>query len=511
MSSRAKNAFWGIVSDIGGLVAFTIISFIAAPIILKLTSQTLYGFWITIISILGYLSLTDLGLGMSLVRIIVELALKENIKSLNSIINTAFFAFCGIGVLFFIIGISISTYLPSWFEIPQEESLLVLSTYRVAIISGALALPLSVFNSIIVGFQKMAVLNISTNIISIIGIGLSIILLYSGIGIIALPLASLFTIFVGGIVNFFYAKKYFPGLKLNISAFNRADLKKLLSFGGYFQLGRVSNTVALSSDNIIISGALGSGNVTSYAFTSKLPIMFSVVLASKLPNAIFPAMTDMFANNEIDKLKQIYNRLIFFAVRFAFFGGALVFILNPKFIKLWVGLENYGGDLLNFIFVLWAIFDSIYRITTAIVFASGDLKNYTVAASIEAILNITISLILVGPFGLVGVALGTLISKLLTTGFYTPYWVCRKLGLPLNHLIKKSIIHPIIRSIPSIGITLMFAHFLPLSIGWFWLILVGITLAFTNFIMFEGLTLSKLSKESWKVRLRKLVLMQEEY
>jgi len=511
LSSRTENALWGFVSDVGGLVAFTIISFIASPIILKLTSQTLYGFWITIISILGYLALTDLGLGMSLVRLVVNHNLKGNSKALNDIINTTFFTFCGIGMLFLIIGISISTYLPSWFEIPQEELLLVLSTYRVAIISGALALPLSVFSSIIVGFQKMSVLNISTNIISIVGVILSIILLYLGIGLVALPLASLFTIIVGGIVNFFYSRKYFPGLKLDISAFNRADLKELFSIGGYFQLGRVSNTVALSSDNIIISGALGSGYVTPYAFTSKLPIMFSVTLASKLPNAIFPAMTDLFANNEIDKLKQIYKRLTFFAVRFAFFVGAFVYILNPQFIKLWVGQENYGGDLLNFIFVLFVIFDVIYRTTTAIVFASGDLKNYSIAASLEAILNITLSLILVGPFGLVGIVLGTLISKLLTTGFYTPYWVCRKLGLRLNHLVKKSIIPPIILSVPSICITLTFAHFLPLNIGWFWLILVGIILAITNFIMFEGISLTKSSKESWKVRLRKLVFMQEEY
>jgi len=511
MRSRTQKALLGFASDVGGLIALTIISFIAAPIILELTSQTLYGFWVTTISILGYLALTDLGLGMSLTRFIAAIASKGNSKELNGIINTAFFTFCLVGLLFFIIGISISSYIPSWFKIPKEESMFVLSAYRIAIISGALALPLSVFSAIVVGFQQMALINISSNIISIVSVGLSIILLYLGIGLVALPIASLFIVVVGSLVSFVYAKKYFPELKLSITEFNKKDLKKLVSFGGYFQLGRVANTVALSSDNIVIASTLGVGNVTPYAFTSKLPIMFSVALASKLPNAIFPAMTEMFANNEIEKLRQIYKRLTFFAVRMAFFGGALIFIVNPMFVKLWVGYENYGGNFLNFVFVLWAIFDTIYRGTTAIVYASGDLKSWTIASSIEAVLNIIISLILVGPLGLSGVALGTLISKLLTTGFYMPYWVCCKLDMSVNNLVKKSIISPIIRSLPSIGITLLLANYLSLNNGWLWIVIVGSTLAITNLFMFEGLALTGLPKESWKMRVRKLILMQEEY
>jgi O-antigen/teichoic acid export membrane protein len=511
MSSRAQKALLGFVSDLGGMIALTIITFIAAPIILELTSQTLYGFWVTTISILGYLALTDLGLGMSLTRFVASMAFKGDSKNLNGIINTAFFTFCGIGLVFFLIGYSILPYIPSWFKIPKEESELVLSAYRVAIISGALALPLSVFSGIVVGFQQMGVINISKNIISIVGVGLSIILLYSEIGLVSLPLATLFTVITSSIVSFIYAKKYFPELKLSLLEINKNDLKKLVSFGGYFQLGRVANTVALSSDSIVIASTLGAGSVTPYSFTSKLPIIFSVTLASKLPNAIFPAMTEMFANNEMDKLREIYKRLTFFSVRLALFGGALIFIINPTFVKLWVGQENYGGYFLNFVFVLWAIFDTIYRGTTAIVYASGDLKKWTIASFLEAVFNIIISLTLIGPFGLAGVALGTLLSKMLTTGFYIPYWVCRKLDISAVDLIKKSIIPSIIRSIPSIGITFLLAYYLSFNNDWLWLIIIGVTLSTTNFLMFEGLALIKSSKKDWRVRLRNLILMKDEY
>lgn len=83
MSSRTQKALMGFATDIAGLIAFTTISLIAAPMILELTSQTLYGFWITTISILGYLALSDLGLGMSLTRFIAASAFKREFKRIK--------------------------------------------------------------------------------------------------------------------------------------------------------------------------------------------------------------------------------------------------------------------------------------------------------------------------------------------------------------------------------------------------------------------------------------------
>lgn len=85
MSSRTYKALIGFFPDVEGLIALTTITFIAAPIILELTSQTLYGFWITTISILGYLALTDLGLGISLTCFVGSVAFKDESENMNGI------------------------------------------------------------------------------------------------------------------------------------------------------------------------------------------------------------------------------------------------------------------------------------------------------------------------------------------------------------------------------------------------------------------------------------------
>jgi O-antigen/teichoic acid export membrane protein len=511
MSSRTRQAAKGFATDVGGQFVLTLLNFIAAPIILRLTSQSLYGFWILTISVLGYLALTDLGLGLSLTRLVAGLTDKDDPIALNSVISTAFFTFCGAGLVFFSLGIAITPFIPGWFKIPRQEVDTVISAYRIAVVSGSIALPLSVFSGILAGYQKMAISNTVSNLISFIAVGLSLFMLFSGVGLIALPLSSLFTVLTVSSVCYYYVIRCFPQLKIHPLLFNKTDLKRLFSFGSYFQIGRIANTVAVSTDNIVIAGAMSAVQVTPYSFSSKLPIVFSISLASKLPNAVFPAISQMFANHEIEKIRHTFHRLLCYSVRLAVVAGAFIFIVNRQFVSLWVGPQYYGGDLLNAVFVYWVLQDTIYRGTTAIVFASGDLRNWTIASTVEALLNITFSLLLVSSLGLVGVALGTSIGKTLSTGWYTPYWVCRKLELPVKYFLLHSVVLPMLRSLPGVGITFLISVMLPLSLGWLWVIGVGLTSGFTNIFMFEGFMLCKPSSTPWRIRLRQLISFQGDY
>jgi O-antigen/teichoic acid export membrane protein len=508
MGNRTGRAAMGFVTDVGGQFLLMVAGFVAVPIILSLTSQSLYGFWLTATSILGYLALTDLGLGISLTRLVASLTGLGDVPALNRVISTAFFTFCCAGFIFFGIGISVAPFIPGWFKIPSQDANVVISAYRIAVFAGALALPLSVFNSILSGYQRMAIDNTVRNLISLITLGISILLLYAGVGLNALAISNLCTVLATSLLSYFYAQRCFPELKVRPSFVNRADLKRLLSFGGYFQVGRIANTVAVSTDSIVIAGAMGAAQVTPYAFSAKLPVLFSISLISKLPGAVFPAISQMFANQEMEKLRLVFQRLGYYSVRLAVIAGTFVFIANRQFVSLWVGSQYFGGDFLNAIFVYWVLQDTVYRGTTAIVYASGDVRNWSIVSIAEAVLNLAASLILVGPLGFAGVALGTSISKTLTTGWYIPYWICRKLNLPVRDFLKRSVVSPILRSLPGVAFTFLISTLLPLSFGWLWIIGVGLMSGIANLLLFEGLMLCKPSSEPWHVRIRQLVTFQ---
>jgi len=102
----------GFVTDFGGQVLLTVANFIAVPFILRFTSSSLYGFWVATLSVLGFLALTDLGLGISLTRLIAGSDRKEEgTGDPGGVVSTAFYAFCVVGLLFLGLGLGMAPYI----------------------------------------------------------------------------------------------------------------------------------------------------------------------------------------------------------------------------------------------------------------------------------------------------------------------------------------------------------------------------------------------------------------
>ena len=188
-------------------------------------------------------------------------------------------------------------------------------------------------------------------------------------------------------------------------------------------------------------------------------------------------------------------------------GCAIMLLANQQFVGLWVGPSYFGGVSLNFIFAYWVLQSTLIHGIGVMVHATGDLRNWVFMSLAEVALNLAFTLLLVKPFGVVGVALGTAIGKTLTTGWYVPYWICRKIGLPVRTFLSNGIFQPALRSMPSIVIALSVSIFLAKDLGWFWLFLIGFAAVATNFISFEGIHLLRLSNLSWRERIQKVLAL----
>jgi len=202
MGNRSRQAIFGFITDLGGNALLSVVAILTVPIFLRLTSVPQYGFWLTMLSIFGFLALADLGIGVSLSRLVAGLTGEHDRQSLSRLVSSAFFAFCMVGLVFLCAGIGLSHFIPRWFKIPTVEVLQILPAYQVAILAGGVALPLSTFSSVIVAFQRMAVNNTVFNLTSLIAIGISLMLLFTGLGVIALAFSMLFTIVVTGLINY---------------------------------------------------------------------------------------------------------------------------------------------------------------------------------------------------------------------------------------------------------------------------------------------------------------------
>jgi len=506
ITNRKKSALLGFATDLGGQFLLIAVNFVAIPVILKMTSASLYGFWVTTLSILGFLSLADFGLGVSLTRLVAGRANDENPDRLNRIVSSAFVVFCMIGAALLLLGLSLLPFFPVWFRIPSGEIGEVRIAYAIALFSGAVVLPLTTFSAVISGFQRMAVDNTIRIAMSVAATGLSIVLLLLNFGILALAISGLFQSLSIGAINFAYVRRRLPKVRVRTRLVDRERIRELLTFGGYFQLGRIANTVATSADSLIISSCLGTSLVVPYSITSKLAVTFSNGVASKAPLALFPAISQMFADREYEKLRNIFIRLAQLSTRLAIIAGAFLVFANRSFVSLWVGKEFYGGSALNYVFVFWVLQDTIYRGTTAIVYASGELKGWMYASLLEAAINLAVSVVLVYKIGILGVALGTSIGKIFSTAAYVPYWICRKLDMKVGRFLREGILYPALKSVPGILALSCFLFLAEESVTWWRIVSIAVFLFLGNVLLFEGYGLLTSPGLSFRERLRQVMM-----
>lgn len=484
--TRARLAFFGFATDVTGQAVLIAVTFLTTPVILALTSESLYGFWITTSSILGYLGLVDLGIGISLIRMVATLPADDgDSERLGQIAAEGLFLFATAALIFSVVGLLASPHVTAWFRIPPSEAGEIVSAYKLAVIGGAIALPLSTFTGVLSGLQRMAVSNVIRMCATIFGTLLSLILLKAGMGLRALPVGTLVGLVVSAAGSYIAIRQYRSGFRLRFRRLEASHLRALLAYGGFFQIGRIGNTIAISADSVLIAVMLGAAYVTPYSLTSKLAVLFSIGLASKLPTALLPAAAQMFAQNELETLRQLFLRLTFYAARFAVVTGAFLLFANRDFVTLWVGPQYYGGALLNAVFVVLVFQDTIYRGTTGVLYASDDMGKWAVASVIEGALNVVISIMLARRLGLVGIALGTSIAKALTTGVYIPHLICRRLLLPVRLLLRDGIVQPVLRSAPGVAITAGVALLLPRP-SWVSICCIGVVATASNLLLFEG-------------------------
>lgn len=504
--TRTRKAALGFGSDVGGQVLVTLGTFVATPLFLDFTSQSLFGFWIASLSFLAYLGLVEFGINISLTREVAAASAQNEEERISRAYNTAFYCLLIMGICIFVAGMCIAPKMPIWFSIAEEEEARqVIATFRWAILATSLALPLGIFRSVLNGLQHLMIGNFLGTIGAISCLAASVFFLYMGWGLQSLGIGLLIQTALGGSLSWVLVRSRVPYLRLGLPRIYKGTLKRLWVFGGYFQLGKIAYSLSIASDTVFIGVMLGAAAVTPYALTAKLPILFTAALASKLPLSLFPAMSQMFGGGEFQTLRRVVIGLTQYSTRIAVIGSLILFFGNQKFVTLWVGPEQFGGFWLNIVFVTWILFEVCLRGLGTVVNASGDLRTWAYAHIIEAAMSIALMLYLIPILGIVGAALGTSISRFMVMGSYLPLAVCRRTGLTFGAFLLEGIGLTLLRSSPGIIMTICYAALVPASESWTWVVGLCLIVCISNFIAFEGVSFLGSSGQPIKQRLSSLI------
>jgi O-antigen/teichoic acid export membrane protein len=188
--------------------------------------------------------------------------------------------------------------------------------------------------------------------------------------------------------------------------------------------------------------------VGHYALVTSLSRQINDVL-SPIGQAISPAATELHALGEKGTLERLYHdgsRLMILAMI------SVVLVASfwaDDFYRLWVGEKYLSGHpfpsvaLLLRILLIGTVMMYISNIASYILVGSGHVKLVAMLLICGTIVTLIISLILIRPFGLTGLAASGVISAVLVDLIAIPIVLQRVLGLKVKRFILCACTRPI--------------------------------------------------------------------
>jgi O-antigen/teichoic acid export membrane protein len=140
--------------------------------------------------------------------------------------------------------------------------------------------------------------------------------------------------------------------------------------------------------------------------------------------------------------------------------------------RLWVGEQNYGGGTLTLLFAAILITRVLNQTASIVIIGTGRLKGVVYMSLAEAVVNLVLSLWLVSVYGIIGVAVGTVLAGALTSNWYVILVVCRELRLTALEYLARGPVPALLAGLVTGSIALALVRWYPVT-GWVRLFVAG--------------------------------------
>ena len=423
--SRKSSFIKGFASTTAQSILIKIIGFLVTPIVLTYLNPTEYGIWVIIGSLLGYMGLMDFGVTGATTAIAAKSNTSENENKINVLINNSFVLQCLIGLLIIVVGGVFSIYFPNIFEMnnySKDDAWLV---FLLATIGYGISMPPKALKGLIRARQMIALLVWLEFALFILTTSLNLLLLHLGFGLLALPLGTICLRILSYPLFIYVAKKSYPNLSIDLSCINYGNMKNIFGVSLYWFVGMLAAMVIYSTDTILIGVFINAALVTTYALSYRLTEVLREFIYS-FNFTLMPALGQLMGQGDKCKVRDLYLKSQPIILSIAFMASAAIYLFNGMFVSFWVGEDYFAGESISLIFASILFFGVVFQSSSVILTADLKVKDVTYVRIFEAILNITLSLWLIDDYGLLGVAIATLFSAIVTSFWIIP---CKAIAL----------------------------------------------------------------------------------
>lgn len=441
--SRNQRLTSNAIISLLGFVVRAVVTFVMTPILVHGLGDRRYGVWSLVESVLAYLSLFDVGILAALVRHAARFEARRDWKDLNRVVNTSFALYLGLGSLVLVVTLILAfgwaRPLGAPADLAQEIRILLLLLGA----SLAIRLPLSSFAALLDSLGQYPVKTTIKTVWSLLAALLLALAVRAGCGLITVGII----LTCGGLgesLTLSLASCYYlPHLRLSWRHVDRPTLRLIFGFSMYSFLGMIAGRISFQTDALVIGAFLAPQYITFFAIGARL-VEFAKEPFRTMSMPFMPAISSFQATENHQAICRLFadGTRILLWLSIPFQVGFVV--LGKGFISLWMGPEYVGPSFPVLVALSVTVALAINQMMAVkVIYGMGDLRFFAMVAVLEAIANLALSLVLVQPMGILGVALGTAIPNVISSVIVIAS-VCRKLELPLRHYLAAVWLRPLL-------------------------------------------------------------------
>lgn len=389
---------------------------ISIPLTVKYLGAERYGIWVTIVSLVGWFSIADLGLGYGLINDLSVSYAKDERMLAQQQISTTFW----LQILVALVGLCLCMYIwgvLEWATIFNLKTLQaqkeVTPTLGIALIIFWVNFPLGILSKVYGAYQETFLDNLWTSANNVISLVALLVVIWGKGGLFPIVLAVSGTLlFVNSVNACWLFCKHKPWL---FPAWKNIDLsgwRRLTATSGTFFAIQVANLVVFQGDNIIISHYLGAEQVTPYNVTWRL-FNYAMIVQSLIFPSLWPAYAEAFAQKDYIWLKNTFRKNIFISVLSTLIPASLLIVFGKSIINYWAGPVAVPSQSLLFWMGAWSLGSVTMNSVVCFLNGAGKVRGQMFYSTISAICNIFLSIILVVRWGTVGVIAASVVTYVL--------------------------------------------------------------------------------------------------
>jgi O-antigen/teichoic acid export membrane protein len=475
-----------VANGLGRIVALAA-GFLLTPVILHAVGSEAFGLWVLIGSVVAYGSLANLGSGGALTKYIAEHRARGETGEARATIVAASRVFVLMGAAVGLVLLALAPAMPALFRVPVELAPLAQLTAALMAIGLGTGIALSTAPAVLRGLQRYDVGAAITAVTTVLSVVTTLIALALGWGIVGIAAFGILTPIVTQLLAAAAIRRLAPELApvvtpvppivvgpprsgAGVDATSVQDtsthrrgaddpaalvtggkVRRILGFSWPLLVLDIAGMLQAKSDEIVVGLVLSIGAVTPYALGRRLSAI-PRMLAEQFAILLLPLAAALDAVDDRARLRSLYLGGVRLSLAIAMPLTGCLAILAVPILDAWVGPGFEDSAVIVVILAIATLIDLSLWPAGYVLQGINRHRWLAPIALGSGIANLALSLALIGPLGITGVALGTLIPTSLEAALVVTPFTLRALGISPARFVLDGLGPALLPVVPMVAV-----------------------------------------------------------